>query len=384
MAQAKRLTGTTGRPRVIREIPVNNEPEGMPLDEVYTADPLNEALQALYAEMGISGDTDATVHVTQLQNDGSPEANIWRGDPSDYDLENLVKKFGSGQYRVKIYVRVESGGKPLKANRIFSWKLTAAEDAAIKAGIAAQPVASQLPQVLTPESIAAAIRMAMPPPAPQVNPMAMMKDIADVIKTMMPAPVAAPAAQINPMEIITTFAGLLRERGDNEPLERGVNANGADIFLRLIDKFAPLFEKTLSGTVIPQLSAPVAQPGQPEQPAPASAQSREDEAMLRLKMGLAFLVMQAEADNDPTTYADVVLDNVPDESVKMLVENAQWLDYLAQFEPRVRRHAKWFEALREEVIEALKPDEETPPTAGADAGTAAPLTPPAEGGKTAE
>ena len=335
--------------------PAKGNGEVAEMDEIYNAEQVNEYLESVYSELGIEGDVDATVHVTQFQDNGM-EAHVWRGDPADYDLEAIAKKFGSGQYRVKVYVRDPSTGKkPQRANRVIAWKLTPDEDQRIKQGLSAVPPltapASQI--VLTPEAIALAVKNALPAPtAPQMNPMELMRSFADVVKTMMPAPAPQNNA-VSPMEVMRLFANVMRESREAEPIERGINAGPGDIFLRLIDKFAPLFEKTLAGQPgQPQLNAP-AQPGQPQQP----QVTEQDEMNLRLKMGLAFLIAQAEAGNDATTYADVVLDNVPDEALSALAKSDNWFDELSAVEPKIRQHRQWFTDLMNEVREALKDDE---------------------------
>lgn len=336
------------------------EPKGngevVEMDEIYSAEPLNEYLESVYSELGIEGEIDATVHVTQFQDNGM-EAHIWRGDPADYDLESLAKKFGSGQYRVKVYVRdPNTGKKPQRANRVIAWKLTPDEDARIKQGLnAVPPLSAPTPApLLTADAIALAVKNALPAPvvAPQINPMELMKSIGEVMRSFAPQP---QQNSVSPMEVMRLFANVMRESRDAEPIERGVNAGPGDIFLRLIDKFAPLFEKTLAGqaSATPQLNAP-AQTGQPPQP----QLTEQDEMNLRLKMGLAFLVAQAEAGNDATTYADVVLDNVPDEALEALAKNENWFDELSAVEPKIRQHRQWFVTLMNEVREALK-DEET-------------------------
>ncbi len=90
----------------------------------------------------------------------------------------------------------------------------------------------------------------------------------------------------------------------------------------------------------------------------------------QMRMGLTFLCTYAEANADPFTYAGVVLDSIPPEGVKQLLQNPQWLDYLASFTPDVKKHEKWFMALRDEVIAEMaeranpstesEPDPETP------------------------
>src|SRR6266481_1741400 len=79
-------------------------------DESFNGESLNPALETLYAELGISGEGEAVVFVSQLDADKKgAEAQVWRGSPDDYDLEAIARTFGSGNYRVKVYVRGPTG-----------------------------------------------------------------------------------------------------------------------------------------------------------------------------------------------------------------------------------------------------------------------------------
>jgi hypothetical protein len=80
--------------------------------------------------------------------------------------------------------------------------------------------------------------------------------------------------------------------------------------------------------------------------------------MLKLKMGLSFLCEQAAAKKDAALYAEVVLDNVPDEFLTTILSAPDFCAVLAQFTPAVLQHREWFEKLKTEVIEQMKPESE--------------------------
>lgn len=341
-------------------------------DDSFSGDAISPALESLYAELGMGEAGEATVHVTILNVDGTgKEANIWRGNPENYDLESLARQFGSGEYRVKIYVRVPQGSKVLKANKIFYWKLTPEEE---KRRLNPQVDAP----VMTPADIARmvldGIRAAMPAPVstPQPDPFDQMQKMAAIMQMMRPAAheVAAPQP-VNQLGMIRDVAELLQTlKGDDEPSARG--ANGNDLLMTVISKFAPLLTGVLAqqpGAAIPgampapqltQTPYPDLSQSAPATPTQAIPQptSEEENMSIKLRLGLSWMIGQCDGGGAPETYAEVVLDSVPPEAVNALITSPAPLDYLAQFEPRVKTepYATWFTNLIKACKEMLTED----------------------------
>lgn len=364
--------------------------QSVQLEEIYEAEALNPALEALYAEMGITGEVQAKVYISKLQKEGK-EARVWEGSPDDYDLMAIAKQFGSGEYRVKIYVPSERGNPVIRGNNVFAIMLPPGEDAAIEArrsGQIAQPAQGlgNLSVADLSRMITEGIRAALPaqPAQPQINPMELMRTFAEVARSMTPPQPAQP--QLNPLELLRFGAELVKDRETVDPIERGVNATGTDVFLKLIDKFAPMFGQVLTQGAQPQQQPALPAPSQPAptvahdpnagtQPAnsqhpaqPVQLSPEEQEMTMRVKMGLSFLKMQAQADNDPGPYASMVVDNVPEATLKELLEAEKPLEILARFDPEILQHSDWFNELIAAVKEELTaPDvEETPQPANAD------------------
>lgn len=344
--------------------PAAELPEAVEVLDLSDSESLSPALEKMYSEMGVEENGQANVYVHKLLPDGR-EAKIWNGTPAEYDLQLLAKKFGSGDYRVKLYVQHSSGRFVQKANGVYPVMLEAGEDArleAIRSGKVdvATGAAPALNPVDLARMIAEAVRAAMPAPvAAPANNLGMLKEVAEIVRTLAPQPSTAP--QINPLEMLRFAAEISRDRdSDRDPLDRGVNATGTDVFIKLIDRFAPLFANALGQQQ--------AQPGQPALPSPnqnaAEVQRQpENDPMDALKRGLAFLVMQAQAGNDPDTYVSVVLDNVPEEDLTKFLANPAPLDYLAAINPDVRKTpaiSQWFSDLLAEVKAELEAPEESP------------------------
>lgn len=337
---------------------------------VETADDLQNALSVIMAEAGVT-EHEAVAHVYLLDRESNEEPKIWKGPAEDYDLDKLAHKFGSGSYRLKVYAKDDGTGKfVLRLNRVIPYRLSAEEDARLKAIRSGEVPVSQLngnaQPTITAETIAQAIRAAMPAPAPVVpaiSPIEMVKAFAEVLKAVTPV---SQVPQMNPVDVLRVAAGFIKDNTvGSDPIERGVNATGMDVFMRLVDRFAPMFEKTIAQAVQGQpagLPNPHqmgnAQPGgtpmQPMQPVqPIQPIQPGDDVTMKLRMGLNFLCMQAQAGNDPETYADVILDNVPEKELKEMFAQPDWLDRLAAFDPNVKNHAKWFGELKEACEDTL-------------------------------
>lgn len=384
--------------------PVTGKPDAELLDEVFDARALNPALEALYGELGIGPDgQDTTVFVSYFLPDGK-EARVWDGAPDDYNLMDTARKHGSGDYRVKLYGRVESGHKvPITgANKVFSIRLTAEEDARIKharENPPLQPASGVAGGVsMTPEQIrlmiVEGIRAAIPAPVqtPVLNPLDIVRAVGDIFKSVQPAPNAASAFPVG--ELMRGVFGIMKEagaaRGNNEDDDRRPSrgSNIYDIWGRVVDKAIPLLETLAQrgtlGAPMPQANVnPAGAPTLTLVPGAASnnvnantnaahagaetahfaGTPEELAAMNAMKTGIAYLVAQADAGHDPVTYADVVQDNVPEESLRALIAQPDVVAYLSALDPRVANHKDWFVELFNTIKEDLTGDDTPPPPA---------------------
>jgi len=131
--------------------------------------------------------------------------------------------------------------------------------------------------------------------------------------------------------------------------------------MRLCDKFGPA---RVAATQAGGAALPAPDAANSEQPAVQAAQPQGDDPMMRLQMGLSFLLAQAQQDSDPTVYADVVMDNVPVADLARFVNSADPVAYLANLNPAVRQHEKWFAELVAEVKAQLAEEQTAVPGQG--------------------
>lgn len=386
MAKGDRKRGDTGKERG------RDDPARDVLDEVLDGPALNPALSSVYGEMGVDPDgAGAKVFITKILHDGK-EARVWQGAPDDYDLMDVSRKHGSGDYRVKVYVTISTGQSvPAPgANKIFTIQLTPAEDALIKQARenpqpalqnAAAPGALSADQIR--QMIIDGVRAAIPAKAePAINPLELVRTFGEIMKAAQPQ--SAPAFPVG--EVLRLVLGVVKDvgaqrSGDDDDRRPRSGKNVYDIWDRVVEKAIPLLEVVALGGAarlpagsgagaapgMPTAGAPhltVVPGGPPAAPAPVetvefTGTPEELAAMNAMKQGIAYLVAQADAGHDPVTYADVVQDNVPEESLRALIAQPDVIAYLAAIDPRVIQtdeRRKWFTELFNTIKEDLTDD----------------------------
>jgi len=337
-------------------------------DEMTDSHSLSPALSRVYTELGIEDTGDAANIVVSFIAEGSklPEAMIWRGQPEDYDLQQLSRIYGSGAYRVKIYIfnpNSEKGNKALRANRVIMVKLPPQEDAAIKRQ-SEMPTGANIA-----EQISAAVNMALSRIQPQSaqSPADMLKMSIEMAKLMIPPPPPPPP---NPLEMVRAIVEMQRATNDDrEPIDRGANASTNDIIIAMINKFGPLAAGLLGQNLALPNDQSQSTPAQPEQAPmlanhgepPQSTQPTEQQvtdmnaaAIAKLQTGIRFLIGCAKSGGHAETYADVVLDNVPGESVEELLKLPDPVSFLALQVPEVSEHREWFDKLFKELKDIVE------------------------------
>lgn len=333
-------------------------------EDMYSAESLNPALEQLFAEMGMTADTDATVHVSKLDADGTgTEAAVWRGDPDDYDLESIARKFGSGQYRVKVYVRIPTGQKVRKANKVFAWLLSP-EDEAKRVAVLNPPAAatadnSAVLQALGSmnQNLAALIEKVAHPPA--VNPLATLegiKAIADIIKPAAPVASAASGGDFTTvMNNMRTFMELSRAINPQVP----VGEDGkTDVAGALLTKGLDIFGRAIEARAGAQSSPAAAAPGLPAPAATAATETPPDDGLteeqrdmlLLFKAQLRIANRSAAGGEPPAEFADDAYDMIGAENIKMLQTDAAWFAKICELVPDCQQHAAWYQAVRAELI----------------------------------
>jgi hypothetical protein len=313
------------------------------LDDVEKTD--EDYLQDVFAELGGSG--TAKVNVYQVET-GKPLAFVGSFAPDMFSVEAIQQSYGAGEYAV--HVRVDGRIKTKRTIRIAAPK--------------EKP--NQNNGAISTHDIAAIVR--------------------DTVRDIIPA--AAPP--VSRQEILSEMA-MMKEifssgNNDNKP------SNGIDDFLKMLEVArglvspAPEAKEPTTGelvmnglnTLAPILAAGMqrenrAQPMRPAMPAPnpapAPAQDQpvivnpantevlnpesDENAMMNFqqKLMLDMLIKNAANDNDPVTYANVILDLVGGEKANELLNRDDWFTWLVEQDARVQSYQQWFIELRAIVLD---------------------------------
>jgi hypothetical protein len=253
---------------------------------------------------------------------------------------------------------------------VFAWLLSAAEEAARLA----PPVVAQ-PETITKGDIAMAVAEAMRAMAPAIqqppaiNVMQMFEMSLGMAKMMQPQ-----QTNTDPLAMMKLFLEMQNSiKQESEPQESGKGATTNDLILGLIDKFGgPIAQIVAAGQA--QQTQPMQQPQQAQQPQniaynPSEQVTHQSEEVLtemqlqqaqQLKMGVAFLVEQAQQGNPHETYAEVAIDFVPAEALDEIIKQPDPVAWLAVFDPRVNEHKEWFTKMLDEVKKILSDSTEQP------------------------
>lgn len=71
---------------------------------------------------------------------------------------------------------------------------------------------------------------------------------------------------------------------------------------------------------------------------------------------LNVLCVQAAADGDVETYANIILDNVDEKAVLEFVNKPDWFETLIKANPNAANYRPWFDELRAAIVEMTQPD----------------------------
>lgn len=369
MAQGKRATAGEVIPRDFRqELQAAEASERAPNPEF---DPGNVgtdfsddlALANTLAQIG-EDESNAKVFVYKIDKATKLEAFAFETSPAEFatgGLTEIGKRYGGGEYRIRVY----ADGRILTHKRIAIMEQ------------------KETPQT-APVNIAADLQGLF---AQQQS--AMLEGFKMLAESLKPAPQSPAPTMLEQME---TFARLQSLMGGNQRqsgpdfgqlldiLKQGMEmGRGAgeqsmlDVLMRGIETFGPAITEAVKTGAVAQ-PAPMMQQHAPAIAAPVPAiqtatPANEDEmGILRnamLKQSINFLVNQAKADNDPETYANMVMDQMDENALKDFINRPDWLDFLAQFNADVKLPAvsEWFGTLRSIIIEFLT----IPPESGTSA-----------------
>lgn len=330
------------------------------------------ALQASLQQIGESG-TEAKVMVYACDAKTKKDAFLYDCDVGEFaesGLTEIQTRYGKGEYRIRVY---GVGGTGLLANRRISVGDPRTPPPAPTQQV--QQQTSNLETLLMQQSQIFAQGFQelgkMIVTSQQQKPQGMqMTEVLQLMTIMQSGQRQAP--QIDPLDMITKIVALQRDilppvNSDGEvssgmimlkametlgkPLMSAIANNQAAQQAQAPQQFAP----------IPALAAPVPNPI-PETLPPEAAQPVEaDDMSLKIAMFKGPLLVMASQNADPYTYANMLLDTFSEAEIAKYVTAEDWRTQLSTVLPEWTQYPKWFESVRNTIIELLR-DEPEPDT----------------------
>lgn len=342
----RRKTVTT-----VEEVAAANETKEAPPDEAIAQNE-RDALAALMQEL--SGVSSARVTVYRATRN-QPQAYMFACSPEAFSLDDLRDKYNGGEFRIYI----SRDGKPWKNMRVtVEPKVQSAAPeapspiselaAAMREGFAQQAE-------LLREALAA--RANVGPPAIDLN--LLIQSLPQMLQAFraVAAPPESPPAESKAIDMLLKGIELAKELRS----EASDDGSLLSVVRDLIK--SPLLARAIeaSASVPPPASMPPPViSAAPKAPSPTTPQVSAfspptgEASMNQLTQYLALLCKKAATGSDPTLYADLILDNVPEFMIRSLLDRKPTaIDALIADYPPVAQHRAFFDELIAALREAL-------------------------------
>lgn len=282
--------------------------------------------------------------------------------PSDFPiLESLREMSGPGRYQAYCY-----NGRKLKILKYSIAPLlvkqhAARDDSGGGAVLAAINAQSQIMRELLSQLAA---RSVAPVAAPSIDIPQLLTAVSSLLGALpRPAAVSAPAG--DPMALVAGVMNLVKDMQASDREKTWVD---------IVESFAqsPLMEEIVRSRMAPPQALPAPGPvaqlqprqqqpqpvrnPQPAQPQPTAEQQTADMSMQSgafFAQQLQFLMLGAQRNSDPQSYADIILDTVPEQMLQGLLLLDDPFTELVKINPTIEPFRPWFD----ELLDCLTDDE---------------------------
>lgn len=333
----------------------------IPIEEDF--EPESAELMRVLEEMHDAGNSKVEIY-RQLSH-GKDLRYIDEMPPANYSIAMLKHPpYNGGKFR--IYVRNADG-------KIVANKMIEVESAPVAPTIA-PPAAPQIQQAADMTPLVAAIAAGFTKLGELVVVSARenrqeqrtTKDILEELRAYQDV-FGKPAAEAPPRDSLDNLDKMF---GILEKLQAFSGGGGEKTTLESMLDFAKFIVPSIRDAIqqehqpesAPALAAPAAQQGNPTQAPPQPTQ--REQAAMQLKMQLMFLCSQASRNNDPSTYAGLVVDMVPKHILMQYVDREDWFEQLAALQPAVAQYREWFTELRAIALSILTEEQQSAQTPG--------------------
>lgn len=295
----------------------------------------------------------------ELIGSGGGTIRVYREGPGGYRDLTFVKGFGLNEFepemlqqepfgggRFRIHMRGETG---IKDNFLFKVEpLPGVRRAVDQSGTTVSVSNDSAALVAAMQAGFAQLVEKLKPAAPVLG----IKEILDIV-SIINKPAAVPAnGGLGQLKQLAEFMEVIESA--RLPTGKDGEVSIWGVAARAFDKIAEPLGAVLSEVAKRKLNGAESVPALPAPAAAAAPQVKsEDEMLVLLKSYLPLLIANAAADNDPATYANMILDAVAPEVLRAYVDRPDWFEVLAPLDPRLATHKEWFTELRECIMEGL-------------------------------
>jgi hypothetical protein len=314
------------------------------------------SLPNVLAELG-SGSEDAKVNVYQIES-GKPNAFVDSFSPGDFSLEGLKQTYGAGTYHIQVRAngrivtrRVVRIAKPANPTIPLHYQPPMQDQNRVIEAM--QKGFQEMGQMFA----NALGQLAQNQPKPKST-------LEQFVEFQLMKEVFGGNQQSSdPMKVIELakeFAGMMNPQpaDENSLLMEGIKTFGPLLSQQLngapqVNHQPRPVAQLASGVVMPAIPTmtvvPPIQPVQPVQPA-------QDAPDMIINMYIRTLVANAKADNDPVTYANVILDLVGEETAKGFISRPDWFDEIVKRNAEAAPYREWFEELKNAIFLLTNPE----------------------------
>lgn len=331
-------------------------------DEVPAGRPPVDSLSEMLASL--QGATSSRITVYRVVKN-QPQSYVFECDPASFSLDDLRDKYNGGEFRLY----VSKDGRLFKNMRVVVEpkqmphvdhmpNATGMADvlAVMRDGFAAQAAALR-------DALAAAQARPVSSPFSGMDIPAIITAISGAVAALRPPTPATPDTS-KAIDMFMQGLQLARElRDDAAPADNSIGGMLRDVLK------SPIVAAAVQTAVQPQVppqparlpnpAAATPQPAPVSHAKPAAPQPTPQPENQVLSYYLGFLVGKAKIGSDPSLYAELVLDNIPDEQLTPMLQRGDALiDDLVAIHAPVAEHREWFFKLLAEINALLEPGDE--------------------------
>lgn len=331
-------------------------------DEISAADALIDEIR---------GEEETTVNVYRIGSGRGKETFLFSASPEDITAKDIMERcrdqYGGGDFKM-----VTRDAKKIVRSARFSVEAVAApekeekrEEFGAGAMIAMIQQSNQQMMGMFQTTMAAMAEAMRGGNQPAFNPTEATRTIMESVAAI--KQLADPPQNNNGSEMVKMLIQgitLAKEMGTKDG-----DTNSYDLLGKALDYLPALAAgaQALPGYKPPG-AAPGHNPGAPPMPHPdpetqASIEREHREAMEReqekraWEMNVAMLLGWAKTGKDPLLYAELVIDNAPEDRLLAFVNAPDAMEKLIAINPEVANYRPWFETLKNEILALTEPDD---------------------------